>query len=148
MSKNLQKPEEHHEELVNGLYDQMKMILDSSEQPIDIYLDDNHKVCNGRFAALLGYKSPKEWADVKGFLDPFVSEKSQGTVSSTYWDAMKKMIGSTIQVTWKKKDGGTIDSTVIFVPVAYQGHLFAVHFVSKVALDGDKSTLRTLTNSH
>jgi hypothetical protein len=33
LSKNLQKPEEHHEELVKGLYDQMKMILDSSEQP-------------------------------------------------------------------------------------------------------------------
>jgi carbohydrate-binding DOMON domain-containing protein len=132
MSKNMQTPEAHHEELVKGLYDQMKMILDSSEQPIDIYLDDNHKACNSRFAALLGYKSPQEWADIKGFLDPFVAEKSQETVSSAYWDATKKMIGSTIQVTWKKKGGGTIDSTVIFVPMAYRGHLFAVHFVSNV----------------
>ena len=47
----------HHEELVNGLYNQMKKILDSSEQPIFIYLDDNHKICNQRFAAFLGYKS-------------------------------------------------------------------------------------------
>ncbi len=132
MSKKLQTPEAHHEELVKGLYDQMKMILDSSEQPMDIYLDDNHKACNGRLAALLGFKSPQEWADIKGFLDPYVTEKSQETVSSAYWDAMKKMIGSTIEVTWKKKDGGTIDSTVIFVPMAYQGHLFVVHFVSNV----------------
>ncbi len=132
MSKNLQTPEAHHEELVKGLYDQMKMILDSSEQPMDIYLDDNHKACNNRFAALLGYKSLQEWADIKGFPDPYVAEKSQATVSSAYWDAMKKMIGSTIQVTWKKKGGGTIDSTVIFVPMAYQGHLFAVHFVSNM----------------
>lgn len=118
---------------MKGLYDQMKMILDSSEQPMNIYLDDNHKACNSRFAALLGYKSPQEWAAIKGFIDPCVAEKSQKTVASAYWDAMEKMIGSTIQVTWKKKDGGTIDSTVIFVPMAYQEHLFAVHFVSKVA---------------
>jgi PAS domain-containing protein len=132
LSKNLQKPEEHHEELVKGLYDQMKMILDSSEQPIFLYLDDNHKACNSRFAALLGFKSPQEWAEIHGFLDPYVVEKSRETVASAYWNAMEKMIGSTIQVTWKKKSGETIDSTVIFVPMAYQGHLFAVHFVTNV----------------
>lgn len=132
LSKKLQKPEEHHEELVKGLYDQMKMILDSSEQPIFLYLDDNHKACNSRFAALLGFKSPQEWAETHGFLDPYVVEKSRETVASAYWNAMEKMIGSTIQVTWKKKSGETIDSTVIFVPMAYQGHLFAVHFVSNV----------------
>ena len=38
MSKKLQTAEEHHEELVKGLYDQMKPILDESEQPIFIYL--------------------------------------------------------------------------------------------------------------
>ena len=133
MSKKLHAPEEHHEELVKGLYDQMKEIMDSSEQPIFLYLDDNHKACNSRFAAFLGFKSPQEWAAIKGFLDPYVAEKSQKTVASAYWDTMEKMIGSTAQVTWKKKDGGTIDSTVIFVPMAYQGHLFAIHFVSKVA---------------
>jgi PAS domain-containing protein len=133
MSKKLKAPEAHHEELVKGLYDQMKMVLDSSEQPIFLYLDDNHKACNSKFAALLGFKSPQEFAAIKGFLDPYVAEKSQKTVASAYWDAMEKMIGSTIQVTWKKKDGEAIDSTVIFVPMAYQEHLFAVHFVSKVA---------------
>ena len=91
----------------------------------------NHKACNSRFAALLGYTSPQEWAGIKGFLDPYVTEKSQETVSSAYWDAMK-MIGSTIQVTWKKKGGGTVDTTVILVPMAYQGHLFVIHFVSNV----------------
>jgi len=43
MSKKTQTSEVHHEELVKGLYDQMKAIMDSSEQPIFLYLDDNHK---------------------------------------------------------------------------------------------------------
>jgi hypothetical protein len=128
----MRSSEEHHEELVKGLYDQMKMVLDSSEQPMDIYLDDNHKACNSKFAAMLGYKSPQEWANIQGFLEPCVAEKSWDVVQTAYWDSMKKMIGSTIQVTWKKKGGGTFDSTVIFVPMAFQGHLFAVHFVSNI----------------
>ena len=53
----------HHEELVKGITEQMKPVLEKSEQAIYIYLDDNHKVCNKKFADLLGYKSPKEWAD-------------------------------------------------------------------------------------
>ncbi len=56
----IQTTEAHHEELVNGLYEQMKPILDKSEQPIFIYLDDNHKACNQKFASMLGFKSPQE----------------------------------------------------------------------------------------
>ena len=46
MSKKMQTQDAHHEELVNGLYEQMKTVLEGSEQPIFIYLDDNHKACN------------------------------------------------------------------------------------------------------
>jgi len=83
-------------------------------------------------ATLLGCNSPKEWADIEGFLEPYVAEKSQGTVSSTYWDATKKMKASTIQVTFKKKGGDTVVTTVIMVPMAYRGHMFAVHFVTNI----------------
>ena len=70
---------------------------------------------------------------MKGSLDPFVAAKSKDIVSSAYWDAINKMIGSTVKVTWKKKDGGTINSTVILVPMVYNGHLFAIHFVTSAS---------------
>ena len=133
MSKKPKTTEAHHEELVKGLYDQMKIIFEKSEQPMYLYLDDNHKACNGKFATFLGYKSPQEWADVKESLDPFVADKSKEIVSSAYWDAINKMIGSTVKVTWKKKDGGSINSTVILVPMVYNGHLFAIHFVTSAS---------------
>ena len=133
MSKKMQTSEEHHEELVKGLYDQLKPVLDASEQPIFLYLDDNHKACNNRLASMLGYKSPQEWAEKPGFLGVYVAEKSQETLSSAYWNAMNKMSASTIQLTWMKKDGATIDSTMILVPIFFQGHLFSVHFVTSVA---------------
>jgi len=130
MPNKLQTGEEHHEELVKGLYQQMKPILDKSEQPIFIYLDDNHKACNNRFATLLGYKSPEEWAANGGFLDIFVAEKSRETLSTAYWNAMQKMVASTIQLTLMKKGGGTVETTMILVPIFFEGHLFSVHFVT------------------
>jgi PAS domain-containing protein len=128
----MQTSEAHDEELVKGLYDQMKVILDSSEQLIFLYLDDNHKACNSRFATLLGYKSPQEWAEIPGLLEVYVAEKSRETLMTAYWDAMKKRVSSTTQLTWMKKGGGTIDTTVILVPVSSQGHLFSIHFVTSV----------------
>ena len=129
----MQTTEAHHEELVNGLYEQMKPILEKSEQPIFIYLDDNHKACNEKFASMLGFKSPQEWADKQGFLEVYVTEKSRETLSTAYWNAMQKMVASTISMTWIKKDGVSIDSTMILVPMFFEGHMFSVHFVTNTA---------------
>ena len=132
MSKKKVTPEEHHEQVVKGLYEQMKPVFDSSEQPIFLYLDDNHKACNSKFAKMLGFKSRQEWAETPSVLGVSVAEKSRETVTTAYWDAMKKKIASAIQVTWMKKSGGTFDSTVVLVPMFFDGHLFSVHFVTNV----------------
>lgn len=123
--------QKHHEELVRGFYSQLKQIFDSSEQAIYLYLDDNHKVCNKKFASLLGYNSPEEFAKIENLLEANVDKKSQQTVVSAYRDAMDKMVGSKIDVKIKKKSGSTVDTTIIMVPLAYQGHLFALHFISE-----------------
>jgi hypothetical protein len=123
--------QKHHEELVNGFYGQQKQVFDSSEQAIYLYLDDNHKICNKKFAVLLGYNSPEEFAEVKNLLEANVDKKSQQTVVSAYRDVMEKMISSKIDVKIKKNSGSTIDTTIIMVPVAYQGHLLALHFISE-----------------
>jgi hypothetical protein len=49
---------------------------------------------------------------------------------SGYRNAMEKLIGSKIDVKLKKKNGSSFDASVIMVPVAYQGHMFALHFIS------------------
>jgi len=124
---------EHHGELVMGFLAEQKHIFDSSNQGMYVYLDDDCRACNNNFASLLGYASPDEWfkVDVHGaFPDAFVDHNSQMTLVTAYQDAMEKKVGSTIKVTWKKKSGETIDTTVIIVPVSYQGHMFALHFVS------------------
>jgi hypothetical protein len=132
MSYDEQAQDEHHEEIVNGLYEQMKEILVSSEQPIFIYLDDKHKACNGKFATLLGYDSPKDWAKIPGFLEVHVAEKSRDILFSAYWNAINNKNASKVQITWKKKDQKTADTVMILVPMIYQGHILSVHFIDNI----------------
>ena len=128
MSKAKQS-EGHHEELMAGFLGQLGIVFESSEQPMYLYLDDTHKACNQKLASLLGYGTPQEWARVEEFSD-LVAKKSIKDLVSAYQDAMDRKIGSTIEVTWRTKSGGTVDTTVILVPVAYKEHLFALHFIS------------------
>src|SRR3989344_8526614 len=123
---------QHHEELIKCLYEQLKPVFDNSQQAIYVYLDDIHKICNNKFATLLGYSSSEEWARVTGsFPDVFVDQQSQEVLVSTYQKAMEQIIGSEIDVTWKKKNGERVKTGLILVPIAYNGHLFALHFISK-----------------
>jgi hypothetical protein len=81
---------------------------------------------------MLGFRFPKERAEKQGFLEGYVKEKSRETLSSAYWNAMKRMAASTIQLTCMKKNGATIDSMMILVPMFFQGHMLSVHFITNV----------------
>ena len=122
----------HHEKLVEGITQQMKPVLEKSGQAIYLYLDDNHKVCNKKFADLLGYKSPKEWADAEAPLSDVVEEDQQGVID-VYMNASEKMVASAIELRFKNKRTGKIVKTrMIIAPVAHAGHVFTAHFFSKI----------------
>ena len=124
--------QQHHEELVSGFFNQLKEIFDSSEQAIYLYLDDNHKVCNKMFAKMQGYNSPEEWAKVENPLEVGVEKSSQALVVSAYRKAMDKLSASKIDVKLRKKNGETFDASIVMVPLTYQGHLFALHYISQI----------------
>src|SRR3989338_3154964 len=97
---------EHHAELVSGFLKQQKQIFDSSSQAIYAFLDDDCRVCNQKFASLLGYSSPDEWFKVNvngAFPAAFVDNRSQLILVNAYQNAMEKMMGSTVKIVWKKK---------------------------------------------
>jgi len=121
----------HHEDLVNGFYNQLKQVFDESPQAIYLYLDDNHKVCNKKFASLLGYNSPEEWAKIKNPLEENVDKSSQDTVASNYFKATEKMIASQMEVKLKTTSGSIFETNAIVVPVVYQNHVFALYFISE-----------------
>jgi hypothetical protein len=124
--------EHHHEELVKGIAAQLKPVLDNSAQAIFIYLDDTHKVCNKKYADLVGYKSAREWANTEAPLSDVI-EEDQTSVVSAYEDATENMVASCLDVRVKNiKTGKTIKTRMIMVPFTFTGtHLFTVNFFSQ-----------------
>lgn len=118
-----------HEILLDEFREQFKAILDGSKQAIYVYLDNEHKICNARFATLLGYKSEREWETLP---DPMVTvaENSINTLVSAYQNAMQDKIAAIIDVSWIKNGGGTIKSNIIIVPIAFKNELMGLHFIT------------------
>jgi len=120
-----------HGDVIKGVREHLADIFEKSDQSIYIYLDDINKVCNERFASLLGYATPKEWAAVRqNFPEAFVSPKDRQRLVSAYQDAVDKLVGSTISISWKKKGGNEIYSTTILGPLTLSGNNMALHFIS------------------
>jgi hypothetical protein len=124
--------QEHHEELVKGIAEQMKPVMEKSEQAIYIYLDDNHKVCNEQFADLIGYKSPKEWAEADAPLSDVVEEDQQSVIDA-YMNASEKMTAECLDVRFKNtKTAKIVKTRMIIAPVGHAGHVFTAHFFNKI----------------
>jgi len=122
---------DRHKAIIEDAKKQFSAIFKESKQGIYLYLDDTHKLCNEKFALMLGYKSAKDWANVKKpFTEAFVEPESHHTLVSAYQEAMNSKTGSCIDVTWKKLDG-RVNTRVILVPVTVKGHLLALHYISE-----------------
>jgi hypothetical protein len=120
--------EQHHEELIKGVAREQKLLLDESAQALYIYFDDTHKVCNKKFADLLGYKSPREWAKMDAPLADVI-EKDQPKVVAAYGKAADKLIASKIEISMKNvKTGKIIKTGLVMAPVVFSGHVFVMNF--------------------
>lgn len=109
---------------------QVQNLYATSGQAMYLFLDDANKSCNARFATLLGYASPEAWAAVdQGFTQTFVDPKSQHTLVHAYQAAMEEGVGSQVAVTWRRKDGKTVNTKVLLVPTEVDGERLALHFI-------------------
>jgi hypothetical protein len=123
--------QQHHVDLIEGIAQQMKQVLDKSGQAIYLYLDDTHKVCNKKFADMLGYKSPKEWAGTEAPLSDVVAE-DQKEVIKVYMAASEKMNSGWAEVKFKNiKTGKIVAANMLVVPIGYAGHIITAHFFTK-----------------
>jgi hypothetical protein len=124
-----------HEVILQQVREEFADILSQTTQGIYIYLDDSHWICNDRMATMLGYGSARELLKLSSgspLLDAIVTPDSQQRVVESYMNAMNGKVASSIPVTWKKKDGGTIKTQTIFAPISFQGTVLAIHFITAV----------------
>ena len=122
--------DEHHEHLVKEIAEQFEPVLSKSPQGIYIYLDDEHKICNKKFADMLGYKSIEEWVSNETPVGD-VSEEDQEKVIDAYGEASRNLKASRLSASIVRKDGKKIKADVIMAPITYKGEVFVIHFVSE-----------------
>ena len=122
--------EEHHHDVITQVTEQFAEVYSGSSQGIYIFLDDHHYSQNNRLLGLLGYASTDEkLADGKSFLEKLIEPQSQAKLVEAYQAAMQQMTGSTLSVSWLKKSGQILKTTVILVPISFDKHLMALHFI-------------------
>jgi len=122
-------PEEHpHVKLLEELRKEIKPVLDASSQAIYIYLDNEHKICNQKYASMLGYKTTRDWELTA---DPMlnVEDSSVNGLVAAYRNAVDRKVATTLEVSWKRTDGKAVPSRVILVPFAFKNELMAIHYI-------------------
>ena len=120
----------HHLHLVKELAEQLKPVLANSPQGIYLYLDDEHKTCNKKFADMLGYKSVKAWVDNQYPISDVVEEDQEKGIEA-YMNASRKFKASTFEATIIKKDGKKFKAQITLAPITYKNEVFVLHFISK-----------------
>ncbi len=124
--------EDHHEALIAGIAREQKPIMSGSGQGVYIYLDDPHKICNKKFATMLGYKSVKEWVDNETPLDDVV-EKDQPKIIDSFTRASENLEASSLTASFKNvKTGDLVKARVFVAPLVYEGHVFVIHFLDVI----------------
>ena len=118
-----------HEQLIKELTEQFVPLFEQSTQGIYLYLDDEHKVCNKKFADMLGYKSADEWAANEYPVED-VDEEDRDKAIHAFVHASEHGLASALSGTWIAKDGTKIKTDVIMVPIPYKDELFVLHFIT------------------
>lgn len=123
-----------HEVATKELAEHLQPLFDASPDGMYVWLDEEHWVCNQRFADLLGYDSPDELNDTPNFLQRMVHEDDQQHFSWNYWNRVQALaFPTTLRFRGKRKDGSEVLVETDMIPLTYGGHTFAYHFVRNVS---------------
>jgi PAS domain S-box-containing protein len=122
-----------HDVATKELAEHLRPLFDSSPDGMYVWLDEEHWICNQRFADLLGYDSPDELNDTPHLLQRWVYEDDQQQFSWSYWNRVQTLsFPTTFRFRGKRKDGSEVQFETDMIPLTYGGHTFAYHFVRNV----------------
>jgi PAS domain-containing protein len=121
-----------HEQLIDELYEEFKPLFDSSPDGVYLWLDEEHKICNERLAALFG-RTVEEWRAAESFLDSFVAPPDRSLYSWNYHNRVAPLaFPTTFRFRALHKDGSTFPAETDMIPISYKGHAVAYHFVRRI----------------
>jgi PAS domain S-box-containing protein len=125
----------NHTDLISGLAEQYRPVFENSTDGVYLWLDETHKICNEKLARMFGY-SVEEWCATAPFLDTFVAPEDRQLYSWHYHNCVASLRHpATFRFRGRRKDGSTFAAETDMIPVSWQGHAVAYHFVREVKAD-------------
>ena len=125
--------EEHeHVKILKELGEQFKPMFDKSPEGIYLYIDEVHKICNARFAGMLGL-TVAEWEKMEGFVNKHVAATDQATIIEAYQRHIHgELTPARLRVKAVRKDGSTVNLELDMVPLPWRGEMLALHFCREI----------------
>lgn len=121
-----------HADLIGEVEANFQPVLERSPQGVYLWLDETHKVCNERLAQMFGY-TVAEWRAIPTFLERFVAEEDRERFSDNFHESVFQLTGPiTFRFRAVRKDGSTFLAETDMIPITYQSHQIAYHFVRQV----------------
>jgi PAS domain-containing protein len=125
-------PEHEHVKILRELSEQFEPMLKNSPEGIYLYLDEVHKICNERLAAMLGLTVP-EWEAMEGFVNKHAADKDQAMIVDNYQRHIHETLTpARFRFTAIRKDGSTFKAETDMIPLPWRGETVALHFVREV----------------
>jgi PAS domain S-box-containing protein len=121
-----------HEQVLSELLKQLTPIFLHSPDGVYLYLDDNHKVCNGKMAEMFGM-TVEEWNRTPDFLQDFVAPQDRELFASNYQNHVESLNGPVrFRFNAVRKNGETFTAETEMIPIAWNGYPIAYHFVREI----------------
>lgn len=124
--------DKEHQQVLNDLQKQLTPIFLHSPDGVYLYLDDNHKVCNGKMAEMFGM-TVEEWSRTPDFLQDFVAPQDREVFAANYQRHVSALTGPvTFRFNAVRKNGETFTAETEMIPITWNGYPVAYHFVREI----------------
>lgn len=120
---------EAHDAIISELATYCAPLLETSREPMFLYLDDAHKVCNEPLARLFGYEK-NEWERKEPFLNSFVAADQRSAYSKEYNDIVvvgRSSLKGTVD--FVRRDGSSFRAQVATIPLMYKGEVCSLNLL-------------------
>ena len=132
MSPNEQH-DEQYEQVLRGMAEQFGPLFEYSPVGVYLYVNDHHKICNEKMARMHGM-TVEEWQNTPTFLNDFIATEDRQMYASNYREhvaALKHPV--TFRFRGLRNDGSTFTAETDMIPLCWNGHPVAYHFVRELS---------------
>jgi len=121
-----------HNNIISEVYEQFATVMDESPDGVYLWLDDENKICNKNMAEMFGI-TVDMWQKESDFLNKHVAEEDRESFANYYQKHVENLsYPAKFTFNGLKSDGSFFSAETYMIPISWDGHAVAYHFVREV----------------